>query len=323
MQPYYSSEGMYRTCLPAIKQGSDSRRGFRTVWYALMWVCLLCISGVSEFHANAFSIQTYGVEVALEKDEIIHKTNQYIDSLCQYNWDGKPLPVYKQVSQVVPFKNDALDFYLLLLLIAVPGIIRLAFPRYFSGLWQMLKNPLMWHRQQKERIQAAKLPNILMNIFFAFSLAAYGYYAVQYVNPSLRYTLHPYWQFILILAGVWAIFWLKCGVVIFSGWAFKVEQATGNYLFNVHFTAKILSLVILPCTMMLAFGSPLWQLVSLIASCVIMFILILSTYFKSWEVFGVFFQYSKFHFFMYLCASELLPLAVLVKVLVRSLFQEN
>ena len=47
--------------------------------------------------------------------------------------------------------------------------------------------------------------------------------------------------------------------------------------------------------------------------------LLINRYTRSWQIFGSFFQYSKFHFFTYLCASEVLPLAVLMKILVQGL----
>ena len=57
--------------------------------------------------------------------------------------------------------------------------------------------------------------------------------------------------------------------------------------------------------------------VVVLVSFFIVGILFCIRYLRSWSVFGAFFRFSKFHFFLYLCASELLPLAVLVKILTR------
>jgi hypothetical protein len=108
-------------------------------------------------------------------------------------------------------------------------------------------------------------------------------------------------------------------VVRFSGWAFRVESITEHYLFNVFLINKILGVVLLPFAVIMAFGAQELAQTMEVFSFFIISILFLNRYFRSWQVFGSFFQYSKFHFFTYLCASELLPLAVLMKLMVRGL----
>ena len=77
--------------------------------------------------------------------------------------------------------------------------------------------------------------------------------------------------------------------------------------------------MLVPFVIILAFADHEWASQMVIISFIVSGILLLNRYIRSWEVFGSFFQYSKFHFFMYLCASELLPLAVLMKLLVKGL----
>jgi len=81
----------------------------------------------------------------------------------------------------------------------------------------------------------------------------------------------------------------------------------------------MLGILLLPFTIVMAFGTPDIAQLALFISVLLILILFINRYMRSWQVFGSFFQYSKFHFFTYLCASELLPLAVLMKLLVRGL----
>ena len=78
-------------------------------------------------------------------------------------------------------------------------------------------------------------------------------------------------------------------------------------------------MVLLPFVLLIAFAAPVYAGPALIVSAVLIALLFVSRYIRSWQVFGSFFQFSKFHFFTYLCASEILPLAVLMKLLVRGL----
>jgi Na+-translocating ferredoxin:NAD+ oxidoreductase RnfD subunit len=107
--------------------------------------------------------------------------------------------------------------------------------------------------------------------------------------------------------------------VRFSGWAFRVEGVTEHYLFNVFLINKILAMILIPFIIILAFADAEVAKQMIVVSFLVGGLLLLNRYIRSWQVFGSFFQYSKFHFFMYLCASELLPLAVLMKLLVKGL----
>jgi hypothetical protein len=211
------------------------------------------------------------------------------------------------------------DFYLLLLLVVLLGMIRLSNPRYFQSLIKAFWNPTMSGRATKEQLQHAGLPNLLMNLFFTMSAGAYIYYAVIMFVNSRSHNLPPVLLLLLLIAGVVVIYGGKYLMIRLSGWAFRVENVTEQYLFNVFLVNKIIAMALLPFILLLAFGDPQWLNTVLIISFLVVGLLLINRYIRSWQIFGSFFQYSKFHFFTYLCASELLPLAVLMKLLVRGL----
>ena len=211
------------------------------------------------------------------------------------------------------------DFYLLLLLCLMLGIIRFIDQRYFVNLWMAFWNPTLSNRQLKDQLQGAGLPNLLMNIFFTISEGAYIYYVVKFYTPNHSGVIPSSLLIIMLIAGTAIIYSSKYAAVRFSGWAFRLEGVTEHYLFNVFLINKILSVILIPFIIILAFADKDVAQQMIIVSFIISGILLLNRYVRSWQVFGSFFQYSKFHFFMYLCASELLPLAVLMKLLVKGL----
>ena len=123
----------------------------------------------------------------------------------------------------------------------------------------------------------------------------------------------------MLVVGTGIIYLAKYLAVRFSGWAFRVEGVTEHYLFNVFLINKVLGIILVPFVIILAFADHNVVQQMIVISFIVSGILLLNRYIRSWQVFGSFFQYSKFHFFMYLCASELLPLAVLMKLLVKGL----
>ena len=217
------------------------------------------------------------------------------------------------------FVGQTADFYLLLFLCIMLGIIRYMDTRYFVNLWLAFWNPTLSNRQLKEQLQGAGIPNFLMNIFFTFSGGAYIYYIVKFFTPNNSGVIPPSLLIIMLVAGTGIIYLAKYAAVRFSGWAFRVEGITEHYLFNVFLINKVLGITLLPFIIVLAFADHEWARQVVFISFLIAGALLLMRYLRSWQVFGTFFQFSKFHFFMYLCASELLPLAVLMKLLYRGL----
>jgi len=217
------------------------------------------------------------------------------------------------------YVSKTADFYLLLFLCIMLGLIRFMDTRYFINLWRAFWNPTLSNRQLKEQLQGAGLPNLLMNVFFAFASGAYIYYVVKFFTPHHSGVIPASLLIIMLIAGTGLIYLAKYAAVRFSGWAFRVEGITEHYLFNVFLINKVLAITLIPFIIVLAFADHEWAQQVVFISFIVSGILLLNRYIRSWQVFGSFFQYSKFHFFMYLCASELLPLAVLMKLLVKGL----
>jgi hypothetical protein len=237
---------------------------------------------------------------------------------------AQPQMASKQIiygtTHMVPVIDRTPDFYMLLALCLMLGLIRVSDPRYFIMLWRAFLNPTLSNRQLKEQLQGAGLSNLLMNIFFTMVAGAYIYYIVKIFSPQRAINISTSLLLLLLVAGVMVIYVAKYLVVRFSGWAFRVEDITEHYLFNVFLINKILSIILIPFIIILAFANTVWLQPVIIVSFFVVGVLLINRYVRSWQVFGSFFEYSKFHFFTYLCASELLPLAVLLKLLIGKLF---
>jgi hypothetical protein len=216
------------------------------------------------------------------------------------------------------FDDKTTDFYLILILFIILGAIKYSDNKYFQNLWKALWNPTLSARQIKEQMESSGLANLLMNVFFAAVFGAYLYYVGKQVTPASTGNIPSSLLIMMLIGGVLAIYIAKYFVMRFSGWAFKVEGITDQYIFNVYFINKIVGIILLPFVVLIAFSDLLAGSAIIVSLCLLV-ILLVNRYLRSWKIFGSFFQYSKFHFFLYLCASELLPFAVLMKLLVQAL----
>jgi len=282
----------------------------------LFSVVVLCLGPAAhaQVHPAAYGISTLGDSATLAQAKAA-----YADSFILAHPMMASTYIISDIEHPHIVESQTADFYLLLSLCLILGLIRFMDTRYFLNLWKAFWNPTLSNRQLKEQLQGAGLPNLLMNVFFTFAGGAYIYYIVKFFTPHHSGVIPPSLLIIMLIAGTGLIYLAKYAAVRFSGWAFRVEGITEHYLFNVFLINKVLAVALIPFIIVLAFADHQWAQQVVIISFVTAGILLLNRYIRSWQVFGSFFQYSKFHFFMYLCASELLPLAVLMKLLVKGL----
>lgn len=278
---------------------------------------LLFLSGPG--FASSVDPLSYGIEYLGDSAELQWYADWYADSTLLVHPMLFSDYIVSDIQSPHEYTSQTADFYLLLLLCLLLGVIRYADRRYFSNLWRAFWNPTLSNRQLKEQLQSAAFPNFTMNLFFAFAAGAYMYYVVRYFTPHPSGVLPPSLLITLLIAGTVAIYLTKYAAVRFSGWAFRVEGITEHYLFNVFLINKVLAITLIPFVIALAFANREWSQQIIIISFITSGVLLLNRYIRSWQVFGSFFQFSRFHFFMYLCASELLPLAVLMKLLTKGL----
>lgn len=283
-------------------------------YFLIIFLLLLSVPAMAKVNAAKYGVVIPADSARMSK-LAIRKTDSIIKAHPQMNLKYGISAIMK----VKPYTNRTKDFYVLVGLCIMLGLIRYSDPRYFNGLLQAFWNPTRSNRQVKDQLQALRISNVLMNVFFTMAAGAYVYYVIYFfemrrtgVPPSLA-------MLGLLVAGMMFIYLGKYAVIRFSGWAFRLEGITDFYLFNVFLINKIIAIAVLPFIALFAFADPQYTQPLMILSFALIGSLLINRYTRSWQVFGTFFQFSKFHFFMYLCASELLPLAVLMKLLVRGM----
>ncbi len=218
------------------------------------------------------------------------------------------------VEQEKPFTDRTTEFYLLLLLLGILGLIRAGWPRYFHNLWRAFWQGTASSPALRSQLEDAGQPALLMNILFALTGGAYIYYLARLYTRS-PVSDSPAVAIGALVAGLGMVYFFKWAAIQASGWAFGVQALTGSYLFNVFLVNKIMAIVLLPFTLLLAFGGPAWAAPAGGISVVLVAGLLLLRYIRSWPTLRAFFSNSHFHFLTYFCASEILPLAILTKLL--------
>ncbi|MDI9319660.1 MAG: DUF4271 domain-containing protein [Phycisphaerales bacterium] len=264
-------------------------------------------------------VNTASYGLIIDKKSVQLASKHRFDSTVQNAYQMRQTKTISYLSRPHFVKNTTIDFYLLLGLCAILGIIRTSHPKYFTDIWRAFINPTLGNRQLKDLIQGASFPNLLMNLFSCIVLGVYVYYLIT-IHKDWRFASVPNSIFISLLTiGAILLYVVKYIFVQFTGWAFDISNTTEQYNFNIFLVNKVLSIALLPFIVCFAFLNPAWSGVLSIMSIILLVVFLVNRYFRSWNVFAQFFMNSRFHFFMYLCAFEILPMVMLLKVILRTM----
>jgi hypothetical protein len=224
------------------------------------------------------------------------------------NSDGTPASMAMQLKNV---KTGDAVFYLLAALVFLLAIIKFFFAKYFTNLFRVFFNSSLRQNQFTDQLLQAKLPSLFFNIFFIVSGGIYVYFLL------LQYELisdHNRWMLIssciVVLA---AIYIVKFASLKFTGWATGFTETTDTYIFVIFLIAKIIGIILIPFTVLMAFSAIPVTNISALVSLLIIGILLLLRFFRSYGLLQNQLKVSKFHFFLYIAGLEIIPLLLIYK----------
>jgi len=225
-------------------------------------------------------------------------------------------PISKQILRRV-VENKDWAFYLFAVLLLILGFYKLYFAKYFSDLQRLFFNTTLKQKQIREQMLQAALPSLLFNSYFVVSVGVYAFFLLQYyhVNASTnRWILLTFCIFLILV-----IYLIKYITLKFSGWIFDRREAADTYIFIVFFLNKLLGVVLVPFSIVIAYARGSFQDIFVTLSLAMIagffiyrFILTFSTLRNELKI-------SLLHFFVYLCAFEIVPVILIYKVLLEIL----
>ncbi|WP_147204788.1 DUF4271 domain-containing protein [Segetibacter aerophilus] len=224
---------------------------------------------------------------------------------------SKSKPIYLVINERQRISKDEV-FYLLLGLLFFLAFIKLLFSKYFQNLFRLFFQPSFRQKQTREQLQQGNLPSLLLNLFFILSVAAYisflfVYYEIVTIN---------FWLLLSYSAISLAILYTgKFIFLSFAGWVFNVKEATSSYIFAVYLINKILGVILIPFTLVIAFSQSNIKNISITLSILLIMLLFFYRYVVSYNPVRREVKVSPLHFFFYVLAFEITPLLLIYKTL--------
>lgn len=205
-------------------------------------------------------------------------------------------------------------FYLMVGVLFLVAFVKAGFPRYFRNLFVVFFQTNLRQKQTRDQLLQDNFASLLMNVLFFISGGLYITLLVQ----ALGWTQYTFWIIAAASALVLLLVYLgKYLFLRFSGWVFNTREAAGSYIFLVFMVNKVMGIALLPFLLLLAFANSAISRHAITVSVGLVALLFIYRYFVSFAALRNRLRVNVFHFLLYLCTVEILPLLLIYKLLLN------
>jgi len=209
--------------------------------------------------------------------------------------------------------KDILCYAVIALIFLYSFLIQIA-PQYIAKLFSQFSQSSLRMMQNREQLLQNSLASFIMNIGFVVSFSL--------MTTLVIFNAH------LLPINFWEGFFYMClfflGLYIgkyicltIAGYIFNTIELVQTYIFVVFMINKVLGILLIPFIGILAFAKPFLHPFAIWGASLLMVLLLLYRYLFSLTSVRNKLHVSSFHFFLYLCAFEVIPLLILYKLIVQ------
>jgi hypothetical protein len=222
--------------------------------------------------------------------------------------------VLYKIEQKFSLPDKDILFYAVIALIFLYSFLIQIAPQYIAKLFSQFSQSSLRMMQNREQLLQNSLASFIMNIGFVVSFSL--------MTTLVIFNAH------LLPINFWEGFFYMClfflGLYIgkyicltIAGYIFNTIELVQTYIFVVFMINKVLGILLIPFIGILAFAKPFLHPFAIWCASLLMVLLLLYRYLFSLTSVRNKLHVSSFHFFLYLCAFEVIPLLILYKLIVQ------
>jgi len=247
------------------------------------------------------------------KNYFIQKRNAY-KLYFPSNIIARESQVVYKIEQRFALPNKDLLFYSILVLVFLFGFVNNVFPQYFSKLFKQFSQSSLRMIQYREQLLQNSFGSLIINICFILSFSL--------MSTLLIFNRHllalSFWEGFFYISLFFTFLYIGKYISLqIAGYVFNSKELVNTYIFVVFMINKVLGVLLVPFILILAFAKPIFHPYAIGGAALITVLLILYRYLFSLTSVRNKLHISSFHFFLYLCAFEILPLTILYKFIVQ------
>ncbi|MBL7766698.1 MAG: DUF4271 domain-containing protein [Chitinophagaceae bacterium] len=231
---------------------------------------------------------------------------------------GHPMLEKNQKGPVVkalPRKSEnksGVFFIAMAFLFAFAGI-KQAYPKYFSNLYDLFTSFNISKRQIREQLENDKVASWWFYMFYFITLAFLAYLIAGRYTP-LTDSRSPFLFFFICLCIIVVFSLLKIILLKLISWVFQKKEIVEQYLFNSAITNEFSGVMLFPLCIILLLVRQNLQVYFLFMAIGIGMIMLIFKYLRIYKGINNLLRIDFIHFLLYLCAFEIMPVLVFLKL---------
>jgi len=216
--------------------------------------------------------------------------------------------------QLIPRNFEATGswiFYSCLALLAFITLIKQFYPAYLSKVALSVTNMNLSSQQFRDEELSPPVASFLLSVFYFFSVSLSIYLLIWFFKFNVF--IDGWRLFVLILLVIFIFSLAQRYLHLLSASLLKVNDTIRWYLFNSKLVNHIFGILLLPIMLLLAYGNPSVQKITVIVLIVIFGLKYLFILVKGFIGNFRLIRQNFMHFILYICTLEILPILIVAK----------
>ncbi len=202
-----------------------------------------------------------------------------------------------------------LVFSLDLILLAMFVIL---FNEYFIRIFEAFRSDNLMSQLYRERETGLSLPIVILYSIFFINAGIFAFLAIHYFDVAVSLSN---WQLLLSCIGaITAIYLVKHIFLSLVSFVLPVERQVKLYSFSINIFNIITGLTLIPFNLFIGFGPSGSTSFFVYFGIIIIVLLLIFRYLRALAIANRYISLHLFHFLLYICTTEIVPLVILYKI---------
>ncbi len=256
---------------------------------------------------------TLKIPVSLNKDTDVLIGTEKPSQLNFFS--GHELKVIHKNPQPLNKTTPDWIFPLLVVVVAAFAWLRAFYNKYFIQIVTAFFNNNLTNQIVRDENILVQRASILLNMVFSLVAALFLYFVSVHFNWSLGGMSFGLSRYIFFALAVSAVYTFKFLILKICGYLFHLDKEMATYIFNIFLVNNVVGTLLIPVVLFLAFSTMVSTALLITISVFLIaggFLYRIARGLSAGISSPVF---SPYYLFLYLCALEIAPLIVLIKIL--------
>ncbi len=229
-------------------------------------------------------------------------------------WKTHELKPVHDSPQQLRNSNPDWIFLILVLVVGVLTYLRVFYRKNFFQIIAACFNNNLTNQIVRDENLLMQRASVMLNVTFSFIAAAFMYLISVHYDWSMDGMGTGFIRFIFLTVIVSSVFTLKFLALRFCAYLFHLGREMSTYIFNIFIINNLLGLILIPFIALILFGNILSASTLIMIALGLIVIAYLYRIGRGILIATRYPGFSPVYLFLYLCALEIAPLLVLLKL---------